>query len=79
MQGTGRARCEVTDEMLSLIDVMVDGEFIQEQKNISLRFRGSENQRVIDVKKSLEEGEAKLAMEPAGGQVERDGELLGKI
>ena len=79
LQGTGRARCEVTDEMLSLIDVMVDGEFIQEQKNISLRFRGSENQRVIDVKKSLEEGEAKLAMEPAGGQVERDGELLGKI
>ncbi|MCI8484070.1 MAG: anaerobic ribonucleoside-triphosphate reductase activating protein [Lachnospiraceae bacterium] len=47
-----RARCQYTDEMLSLIDVLVDGEFVQERKNISLRFRGSENQRVIDLKKS---------------------------
>lgn len=51
-----RARCEVTDEMLSVIDVLVDGEFRQELKNITLRFRGSENQRIIDVKKSLEAG-----------------------
>lgn len=51
-----RARCEVTDEMLSMIDVLVDGEFRQELKNITLRFRGSENQRIIDVKKSLEAG-----------------------
>lgn len=48
-----RARCEVTDEMLSLIDVLVDGEFVQELYNISLQFRGSSNQRIIDVKKSL--------------------------
>ena len=41
--------------MLSLIDVLVDGEFIEEQKNISLRFKGSENQRIIDVQKSLKE------------------------
>ncbi len=47
-----RARCEVTDEMLSLIDVLVDGEFVQEKKNLSLLFRGSENQRLIDVPKS---------------------------
>lgn len=47
-----RARCEVTDEMLSLIDVLVDGEFVQERKNISLAFRGSENQRLIDMVKS---------------------------
>lgn len=47
-----RARCEVTDEMLSLIDVLVDGEFVQERKNISLAFRGSENQRLIDMAKS---------------------------
>lgn len=53
--GTGRARCEVTDEMLSLVDVLVDGEFVLEKKNISLQFRGSENQRIIDVKKSLAE------------------------
>ena len=55
--GTGRARCEVTDEMLSLIDVLVDGEFVAELRNISLQFRGSENQRLIEVKKSLETGE----------------------
>ena len=35
--------------MLSLLDVLVDGEFIEAQKNISLAFRGSENQRLIDV------------------------------
>lgn len=52
-----RARCECTDEMLSLIDVLVDGEFVQELHNITLAFRGSENQRVIDVQKSLETGE----------------------
>lgn len=51
-----RARCEVTDEMLSCIDVLVDGEFIEEQKNISLAFRGSENQRVINVPKTLTSG-----------------------
>ena len=52
-----RARCEVTDEMLSLMDVLVDGEFIQAKKNISLAFRGSENQRIIDLKETLKRGE----------------------
>lgn len=52
-----RARCECTDEMLSLIDVLVDGEFVQDLYNITLAFRGSENQRIIDVQKSLETGE----------------------
>ncbi len=52
-----RARCEVTDEMLSLLDVLVDGEFVLEKKDISLRFRGSSNQRIIDVPKTLKEGE----------------------
>lgn len=55
--GTSRANTEVTKDMLSLIDVLVDGRFIEAQKNISLQFRGSENQRIIDVKKSLEKGE----------------------
>lgn len=50
------ARCEVTDEMLSLLDVLVDGEFMQEEKDVSLRFRGSGNQRLIDVPESLREG-----------------------
>lgn len=46
----------VTREMLSYIDVLVDGRFVEEKKNLKLRFRGSENQRIIDVKKSLEKG-----------------------
>lgn len=44
---------EVTNEMLTLIDVLVDGEFVLEKKNPNLRFRGSENQRVIRVADSL--------------------------
>ncbi len=44
-------RCEATDRILSLLDVLVDGEFIAEKKNITLRFRGSENQRIIHLKK----------------------------
>ncbi|MGN0508261.1 MAG: anaerobic ribonucleoside-triphosphate reductase activating protein [Ruminococcus sp.] len=55
-----RARCEFTDEMLSMIDVLVDGEFVQALHDISLAFRGSSNQRIIDVQKSLETGEIKL-------------------
>ena len=55
-----RARCEATDELLSLIDVLVDGEFIEEKKNISLSFRGSENQRIIDMKKTLADGRTVL-------------------
>ena len=51
-----RARCEVTDEMLSLIDVLVDGEFVEKQKDISLRFRGSSNQRLIALKATLRTG-----------------------
>lgn len=51
-----RARCEVTDEMLSLIDVLVDGEFVQELRNLRLRFRGSENQRLLDLPATLREG-----------------------
>lgn len=58
--GESRAKTENTLKMLKLIDVLVDGRFIEEQKNISLLFRGSENQRIIDVKKSLESGEVIL-------------------
>lgn len=50
-----RARCEVTDEMLSLIDVLVDGEFHEAEKDISLRFRGSHNQRLIDLPKTKQQ------------------------
>ena len=52
----GRARCEVTDELLSLVDVLVDGRFVEELHDISLRFRGSSNQRIIDVPRTLSSG-----------------------
>ena len=44
-----RWRTEVTDEFLSMIDVLVDGPFIEELKDISLRFRGSSNQRILEL------------------------------
>ena len=50
-------RLDITREMISLIDILVDGPFIEELKDIRLKFRGSSNQRVIDVKRSLESGE----------------------
>ena len=55
-----RARCEYTDEMLSMIDILVDGRFVEKLKDIRLVFRGSSNQRIIDVKKSLNNGEVIL-------------------
>lgn len=58
-----RARCEYTDEMLSLLDVLVDGEFKIDLKNISLKFRGSSNQRVIDVRETLKKGEIVLFLD----------------
>ena len=50
----------VTDELLSLCDVLVDGPFVAAKKNLSLRFRGSENQRLIDVPRSLAEKQVVL-------------------
>ena len=49
-----------TSEYLSYLDVLVDGPFVESRKNLSLRFRGSENQRLIDVKKSLTTGKIVL-------------------
>ncbi|MCI8383690.1 MAG: anaerobic ribonucleoside-triphosphate reductase activating protein [Clostridia bacterium] len=51
---------EETPEVLSYLDVVVDGKFEEEKKDIKLRFRGSSNQRILDVKKSLKEKKAIL-------------------
>ena len=53
-------RCEVTDGMLACIDVLVDGRFVKELKDISLQFRGSRNQRVIDMNRTRETGTVTL-------------------
>lgn len=50
-------RTEHTDEMLSCIDILVDGRFRQEEKDISLQFRGSRNQRIIDMNATRSAGE----------------------
>ncbi len=60
LTGDSRAVCEVTNEMLSMLDVLVDGEFVEAKRNISLRFRGSENQRLIDMNKTRKEGKIVL-------------------
>lgn len=54
---------EWTKELISTFDVLVDGAYIEELKDIRLKFRGSSNQRVIDVKKSLSKGECVLYLE----------------
>ena len=51
----GKARCEITEEFLGFLDILVDGEFMMEQKDIRLKFRGSANQRILDMKKSMKE------------------------
>nr|MBE6545496.1 anaerobic ribonucleoside-triphosphate reductase activating protein [Oscillospiraceae bacterium] len=51
-----RTHTENTPEILSLVDILVDGRFIEEEKSLGLRFRGSKNQRIIDMAKTREQG-----------------------
>lgn len=50
LPANGKKHCEVTDELLSYINVLVDGPFILKEKDISLQFRGSRNQRILKLK-----------------------------
>ncbi len=50
----------VTRALLELVDVLVDGPFVQEKKDLTLRFRGSSNQRIIHVPESVQTGEIVL-------------------
>ena len=56
----GRAYCEVTDEFLDSLAVLVDGPFVEVRKDISLKFRGSSNQRLIDMPATRAKGEVVL-------------------
>ena len=58
-----RRHTDVTDEFLSYIDVLVDGPFVLSKRNLALTFRGSENQRVLDMKKTRQSGAPVLYLE----------------
>jgi anaerobic ribonucleoside-triphosphate reductase activating protein len=59
--GDSPVHTKEAEEMLKLIDVLVDGEFVEEKKDLkNIRFRGSVNQRIIDVPESLKSGEIRL-------------------
>lgn len=58
----GGCRCtEFTDKILDQIDILVDGRFVEEKKNLCLKFRGSENQRIIDMKQTRAAGKVVLS------------------
>ncbi len=57
-----QANTEITREFISQIDVLVDGKFVEELKDIRLKFRGSSNQRIIDIQRSLKENSVILYM-----------------
>ena len=63
LKPNGRAYTPNTNKLLNCYDVLVDGPFVESLKDISLKFRGSSNQRIIDVKKSLQQNQIVLYMQ----------------
>lgn len=59
-EGEHRSFLPITAELLSLVDILVDGRYIEEEKSLGLRFRGSKNQRVIDMRKTVESGRVSI-------------------
>ena len=59
----GKKHTKDTQRLLDTIDILVDGPFVEEKKDIRLRFRGSSNQRVLDLKRTMVENTIILAME----------------
>ena len=60
--GESRAKCEHTRELLENLDVLVDGPFVEDLKNLTLKFRGSSNQRIINVPETLKNNDIVLQM-----------------
>ena len=60
LTGESRVYTTFTDELLSLCDILVDGRFVEEEKSLGIRFRGSKNQRIIDMNKTRESGKITL-------------------
>ena len=56
LTGNSRNNIDITPEILALVDVLVDGRYIEEEKSLGLRFRGSKNQRVIDMNETRRQG-----------------------
>lgn len=54
--GGSRYQHKLTDEILDNIEILVDGRFVEELKNLMLKFKGSKNQRIIDMKKTRAAG-----------------------